>query len=308
MQVVQKVADLQVTDVAVSSLSVKSNEKLNVSWTVKNLGARRTDVDLWYDRVYLSVDTELGGNDILLGSFEHKGVLEAVGGTGVSQYQVSKDLKLPIDLTGNFHILVETDAPVRKIFLPLEVHEIAGDYLTGELNNFKSSAQSTEITLGAVPNLVMANVDAPQGGVSGQTMKVSWTVRNDGASTQDTRWFDGLYLSSDPIFDAATDISLGSFENLKSLNPGESYTQEKNVKVPQGLTGNFYVLSVADVTQRRTGGLTSGLPPFLARLESNSQDYSSRVYERLEELDNLGYDPQLINSVNPQLCWGTHAV
>jgi YD repeat-containing protein len=298
VQIVQKVPDLQVTGV-VATPNVQSSDRLAVSWTVKNLGTGRTDVDRWYDSVYLSVDTVLGGSDIWLGDFEHNGVLNPIGGTVASEYQVTKNLKLPIDLTGNFHVLVETDSPVGKL-PPHRVYEILGSDASGELNNVGNTIGKTAITLGAVPNLVMASVDAPQSGVSGQTIDVTWTVRNDGASTQDTTWFDGVYLSSDLIFDAGTDIALGTLKNPKSLGAGESYTQTQSFKLPQGLSGSFYVLSAADATQRRSGGLTSGLPPALERLLMQSEDFSSRVYERLDELDNLGYDPQLLRIRLPE--------
>jgi hypothetical protein len=108
------------------------------------------------------------------------------------------------------------------------------------------------------------SVIAPSNGISGQSFEVSWTVRNGGASTEVPSWYDAVYLSRDQFFDRRTDTYLGAVEYQGGLAAGQSYTQTQSFKVPQGLTGPFYVFVVAD------GG--------------------NQVYERTQEVNNVKYD------------------
>jgi Ca2+-binding RTX toxin-like protein len=289
----QTVPDLQVTNVVATS-DVLSSDLLNVSWTVANLGARQTNASSWTDSIVLSVDSAISEDDIFLADVSHTGVLEALGNAGISQYQASAQVKLPIDLAGRFNVLVTADRPQ----LPREplgkVYEMLGNDPTGESNNVGATAQKTTIVRGDVPNLVMLNVNAPENVVSGQSFDLSWTVFNQGAATPNKGWVDGIYLSSDLIFDAGSDIALGSYAHQGGLGTGASYTHSQSFVVPEGLAGSFYVLAITDVTQRQEGGLTQGPVPVLDQIGVDFSRYSGRVYERINEVDNQGYDPQLL--------------
>ncbi|GAB1544710.1 hypothetical protein NUACC21_73860 [Scytonema sp. NUACC21] len=248
--------DLQVTGVSVinATPSVSSTDKLTVNWTVKNFGNGRTNAYSWYDSVYLSTDIQLNSQqDIYLGQVFHSGALDQFG-----SYDGSGTFDLPIDLKGNYYVIVHTDKSAN------------GNYndqvLEGSLedNNDKATSNTTVITQGEVPNLVVESVDAPINAISGQQFNLTWTVRNEGAATGYKRWYDAIYLSRDQIFDRSSDIYLDYQDHVGGLAAGESYTKNQLFKVPQGLSGSFYVFVATD------GG--------------------NQIYERSGEGNNVKYD------------------
>jgi len=78
-------------------------------------------------------------------------------------------------------------------------------------------------------------------------------------------WYDAVYLSLDQVLDRTTDISLGFRTRPQGLPPGDEYAQTSTFAIPRGLSGPYYVFVVAD------GG--------------------NAIYERGDELNNVGYDP-----------------
>ena len=68
-------ADLVVDGVTAPG-TADSGSDIAVSWTVRNAGTGATP-DNWTDRVYLSGDTALSADDILLGEYAHSGVIPA---------------------------------------------------------------------------------------------------------------------------------------------------------------------------------------------------------------------------------------
>ncbi|WP_081402834.1 CARDB domain-containing protein [Scytonema hofmannii] len=228
--------DLQVTGVNATP-SVSSTDKLAVNWTVKNFGIGRTNAYSWYDSVYLSTDTQLNfQQDIYLGQVFHSGALDQFG-----SYDGSGTFNLPIDLKGNYHVIVRTDNSANS--------EYNDRVLEGSLenNNDKATNNTTAITLGEVPNLVVESVDAPIDAISSQLFNLTWTVRNDGAATGYKRWYDAIYLSRDQNFDRSSDIYLDYRYRVGGLAAGETYTQQNQLfKIPSGLSGPFYVFVVAD--------------------------------------------------------------
>ena len=65
------------------------------------------------------------------------------------------------------------------------------------------------------------------------------------------QWVDAIYGSSNATWDAA-DILLGQFEHSGSLLPGESYTAQQQVVLPDGISATYYVLVKTDDTSRIT--------------------------------------------------------
>ncbi|MUH00351.1 hypothetical protein F7734_52020 [Scytonema sp. UIC 10036] len=231
--------DLQVTGVSVinATPSVSTTDKLAVNWTVKNLGTGRTNAYSWYDSVYLSTDTQLNSQqDIYLGQVFHSGALDQFG-----SYDGSGTFNLPIDLKGNYHVIVRTDKSANS--------EYNDRVLEGSLenNNDKATTNTTAITLGKVPNLVVESVDAPIDAISSQLFSLTWTVRNDGAATGYKRWYDAIYLSRDQNFDRNSDVYLDYRYHFGDLATGKTYTQQNQLfKIPSGLSGLFYVFVVTD--------------------------------------------------------------
>ncbi|MFM7259246.1 MAG: CARDB domain-containing protein [bacterium] len=79
----------------------------------------------------------------------------------------------------------------------------------------------------------------------GQTINVSWTVRNGGINALGGQWFDEVLLSDDAT--VGNDISLGSFARSGPLAGGASYTENRSIVVPASAgTGTYFFLVRAD--------------------------------------------------------------
>lgn len=251
IEIARQTPDLRVTT---APTAIRSGNRLTVDWTVQNLGTGRTNSTYWYDGVYLSRDTELNPQaDVYLGQVFHSGAINPTG-----EYTAAGTFALPVDLTGDYYVIVRTD--------DREGRTEPDRVIEGQLedNNDRASTNPIAFPLSPVPNLVMANVDAPIQGITGQEVTLSWTVRNDGVRTENQSWYDAFYLSRDLVFDRSTDLYLGSHFHEEGLGAGSSYTDSASFKLPQGLTGSFYVFGVTD------GG--------------------NAIYERGNETDNRSFD------------------
>jgi len=219
--------DLQVTAIDLPA-TAQSGTSIDLSWTVKNSGVGKTNSTSWDDEVYLSLDTKIGSEDIKLGSIFHAGALDPAG-----SYTASGKFNLPVDLIGNYNVLVRTDRDNVVLEGALEN------------NNDKVSTSQIDIGLSPVADLTVQSVKVAEKGIAGQPLNLTWTVKNNGVNTSQN-WYDAVYLSRDKVFDRSTDIYLGYLDRTGGLNSGESYTATQSFKVPRGLAGNYYAFVATD--------------------------------------------------------------
>jgi hypothetical protein len=259
LTVTRETADLQVTQVS-SPSSGQSGQALTVNWTVKNFGNSTTNINYWYDGVYLSTDNQISNDDILLGYAYRSEALDAS-----EQYSVSRSFNLPNNLqAGNYYTLVRADA-LNYVY-------------EGSLENNNDKATEgttagTSIGVTASPDLVMVSVDAPTTGIGGQNLTVSWTVSNAGTvETGQRSWYEAFYLSRDQVFDRNSDTYLGYSYYTGNLAAGTTYSKTESFRLPQGISGPFYLFAQTDA------------------------GYS--LYEGTAENNNVAYDP---NSVEVSL-------
>lgn len=89
---------------------------------------------------------------------------------------------------------------------------------------------------------------------SGENYTLSYNVKNIGdAKTPVGAWNDGIYLSLDSIL-TPSDILLQSVPINKALEKDSSYSLNRSVKIPNGTSGDYYLLAFADM-----GKLTSDI-------------------------------------------------
>ena len=221
-------ADLRINDIRGPD-AASSGDSIVVEWTVENAGTLATQRNLWTDRVYLSRDGALDAADLILGTRSRGDFLDA-GET----YDVAAAFPLPVELSGNFQVIVETDA-TRSV---LE---------TNESNNTGTRSMALDVELLPTPNLVVTDVRVDGEVVSGQAIRVTWTVRNTGAGvTTASRWRDSVFLSRDGTLEPDSDLFLGSRERLDDLAPGASYTASAELDVELGTSGQFVVFVLTD--------------------------------------------------------------
>lgn len=115
-------------------------------------------------------------------------------------------------------------------------------------NNFCETAGPVQsFTLRELPELEVQNVQLPAMPFSGQSIELSWEIHNSGfGGTAMESWYDYIYLSLDNVFQPNIDTYLGGFINLTALDAGQSYAQMKEVTLPQGIQGTYYIFVVTD--------------------------------------------------------------
>ena len=114
----------------------------------------------------------------------------------------------------------------------------------------ETRAPQFQIQLPPAPDLQVTSVAAPTSGQAGQPIDVTWTVSNEGfGPTAASSWTDAVYLSADATLETSgsgADTLLGTFAHTGSLPPLENYTQTESVKLPDGISGPYYVFVLTD--------------------------------------------------------------
>jgi hypothetical protein len=231
---------------AVSAVNAPTNalggQPVTVNWTVCNGGAGATDVPLWYDHLYLSPTTNIADAIDDYGTFANPGYLEPG-----DCYDQSATVTMPVGVSGNYYFIVKTDST---------------GLLTQQTtsNNIGSSAIPITIQLVTAGFLHVVSVQvapAPPSSVwGGDTVTVTWTVKNIGQSDITGHWDDEVTLSPTPVYDFVHgywDV-INHIYFTGPLAPGQSYTHSEPFTVPQGIApGNWYAVPVVN-THHFAGG------------------------------------------------------
>ena len=162
----QNFPNLQVVAVTVPVGSgSQSGQAATLSYTVQNVGSVTTPANGWSDRVALSQNSILrDSDDIFVGIFPHTGALSPG-----SSYTVTQNVVLPEGITGDYHLIVETDASNRVNEFLLE-----GDNITVSDTTF-------HINLAPYPDLVIEGLAVGTPDASGE-FSIGWQSANRGTA------------------------------------------------------------------------------------------------------------------------------
>ncbi len=125
----------------------------------------------------------------------------------------------------------------------------ATSYSSGATGNYTLTTAST------IPSdLIIETVTAPERVNLGETINLSWTVKNQSSFTASANWYDRIYLSSDTNLDGAdTEIASEYIDAQTPLFSNANYTINKNVNIsPTTLPGSRYLLFVTDRNNNQT--------------------------------------------------------
>jgi hypothetical protein len=190
------------------------------------LGTGAGMTNTWIDTILASADGIQGNaDDVLLAQFPHTGFLQ-VG----ERYGRSETLLLPPAFQGRFHLFVRTDAT-------------AAVFENGsEANNVAEATQTFDAMPIPYADLTVTAVTAPTAGNSGQPLRISWSVQNQGlGATNTTSWIDRVSLARSP--DGSNLIAaLAEFTHNGSLNPGSAYSRTADVTLPNGVSGTVFIV------------------------------------------------------------------
>ncbi|MEZ6091823.1 MAG: CARDB domain-containing protein [Pirellulaceae bacterium] len=222
-----------------STASIFSGDTLNVFWEVGNEQPGVTSSDSWIDRVYLSNDSNLDDDDLLLGDLAHNGLLQQGEVYAASTtVQVPYDLERMFHLEGDVYLLVDVDASDRV--------EERGF----EANNIAASTSQIQVRLLPPPDLELVDVLPADGAVAGHELAVTFTIENNGSTAPVVRqWRNAFYLSSDDQFDVASDYQLGRRDfSVGDFQPNSTpYQHTERFTLPNDIEGEFFVFAMVDV-------------------------------------------------------------
>jgi len=146
-----------------TATGIRSGQVVPFSFVIQNVGSVVTPTANWDDRVVISRNTILGdGDDIPMGVFPHSGALDP----GVN-YTVSKSVKLPDGIEGDFYLIVQTDSGNTVSEFVLE-----GDNITASDNTF-------HIALADYPDLRVENLTLT-GPDAQNHYAIRWSTANRG--------------------------------------------------------------------------------------------------------------------------------
>ena len=278
--------NLEVTTLVVPVNPPSSGDEITVNWTVTNTGTRATREDSWTDRVFLSRDPSLDTGDFSLGDYLRRGKLAAN-----ASYNASLTFRLPEGISGDFYLLVQTDTTAQasgysRSSIATELPGLSSaDGRVPEFLDEGDNVTSAPLTINlrVPPNLKVTSITIPENAFMGQAVDLTYVVSNVGGGAvpaSQGKWQDLFYLSRDQNLDTTNDIYLGSSEHIGPLAAGGSYIGLQNLRLPQGLSGTYYILVATDLpTQKQPRGL---------------------VFEGSKDNDNVSASPQpLIIDVPP---------
>lgn len=207
------------------------DQTITVRWTIKNGGNASTDASEWADRLYLSSDRGLSGDDVRLTDVLNASYL----GVGES-YLASADVRIPRGLFGMYYVIVKTD--------------INNAVLEDNEDNNSTRGKAIDLEIPQLPDLQVTLVQGPEEAFTGEPMLLNWRVENQGTGNtppDQSVWTDGIYLSKDQTFDPAIDRLIGGRRREGGLAKDDGYTVSGfSVDVPRDIAGGWYVFIWAD--------------------------------------------------------------
>ncbi|MFZ9753417.1 MAG: CARDB domain-containing protein, partial [Cyanobium sp.] len=221
-------ADLQVI-AATAPSSTSIGTLLNLSWTTKNNGPGEAASE-WSDSIYLSSDSTFDADDIYITAFwpESDGETNSPLGIGNSRIRNLTFSAPSVSSAGLYYIIIRSDDELNQVE-------------TDEANNTFAIPITYDVN---GPDLKITSASAPATASVGSNITLSWTVKNDGLVTASERWWDGIYLSTDPTYDS-NDVGIWTFgaHQFSPLAAGSSYTQTSNISAPRvSAAGQYYLI------------------------------------------------------------------
>ena len=196
-------------------------QPVTLTWSVKNQGnvAARPS---WQDRVYLSTDGVLDAGDTYVMSYT-QGTTVSVG----SSYTVTQSAVLPLFAAGHYNLIVKTDY----------FNNVA------EVNE-NNNTRVMSFTVG-MADLTPTGFAGPATAAPGQTVPITWSVKNQGTADALASWQDRVYLSTDTTYDGL-DKYVSMYVQPSNLTAGSSYTVTQSVVIPNVAPGSYYLLFRTD--------------------------------------------------------------
>ncbi|MEL6109225.1 MAG: CARDB domain-containing protein, partial [Planctomycetota bacterium] len=222
--------DLVGGTVTTSDTNYNFGDEVTLSLDVTNASSVTAGGSDWTDRIYLSLDETLDGDDITLSSAVRDAVLNA-GESYTLDLMFSLPLLESLE-SGTYYLLASID----------DNNEISE---SDEANVYTSAA--LDITLPPLVDLTPTSISGPTAGQPRQSHVFVWEVINQGDEATNRSWNDRLYLESTVTGQRWT---VGTVSHSQTLQPGETYTSMMTRQLPDVVDGDYRLVIVTDYNNR----------------------------------------------------------
>lgn len=225
--------DLQVSNIQTSIDSTLAGAVIPVTFKIVNKGDGPISGMSWTDKLYISAEAQF---DVSKAVFI-KEFLQSRTLPKDSAYTVNTSVAIPAQISdGIYYLYVVTDA---------------NGNIGENANETNNTGKSKSLFVKRYPpvDLAVASVTSVTSTGTGNTITVAWSIKNIGVSaTLQTQWNDALYLSRDTVWTKEDDVIVKEYVHNGALAVNQSYSNQQTAYLPDGISGVFYVLVVADHT------------------------------------------------------------
>ncbi|MFM9944787.1 MAG: CARDB domain-containing protein [Bacteroidia bacterium] len=212
--------------------SAKAGALIKFDYQVKNQGQAQAKPN-WKDRYYFSKDSVFDIKKVFLLSENARTTALDVQ----ANYEKAVYMTLPASMAkGNYYYFIFTDAEKT-------VYE--------HLNDSNNIVRTKKIFIDGYPPVDL-RVNCPEIADtmwSGTSYKLNYSVTNIGqAKTAVGAWNDAAYLSSDSILSNG-DLLISTINIGKALDKDSTYKIGQTIVIPNGMSGDFYLLVKTDITK-----------------------------------------------------------
>ncbi len=241
-------------DLIISSLTglpdtTTAGSLLTATFEVLNFGAGAVQgAGSWTDRIYISANPVWNPADAKI--ITDLDILASIG-SGDS-YDNTSSFILP--MLGN-----NAGSGVCYIYVFADAEDDVFEYI-GEGNNYRRSDPIYVIAPPPVDFTILNATTLPDTVMSGSLHNLQWMVQNEGSSTalwDYQLWYDGIFLCPDSTWQGNYEYFVKDFTKQGPLENLASYSNNQMFKIPDGFSGDYYALLVADHTSATNNVLDS---------------------------------------------------
>ena len=204
----------------------------------------------WYDSIYVSIDPTLSPDDIPVAGFRQSTHLQEDGSYAVENYSLTRQVRLPSNLTDGEYFLVLHANASGGLF---EYQDSLRANVLGADRPIRVDTRLANLVPDTSPDPARAFPDTVY---AGERAELTWRVQNDGEIvTPVDHWWDRVHLSTVPGLqsDHASWVLIEE-RRQGALEPSTRYQKSKQATVPLVSPGSYYWVVQADA---RSGVLES---------------------------------------------------
>lgn len=261
------VPDLTVELVSLSEESLITDNKVAVTWKVKNVGQADVQKTKIIDTFYASTNPK-GLNPIVLGTVTNTVSLVA-GGEKVFRTNITIPRNIILD--GPLYFFVKTNDENT-----LEESNVENNTSAAIVKQFVYVEDPSVIKVNGT-NLTVTALQVASSTTPGADLDIAYTIKNTGSLTVDSDVSQEVFISNKSGFDSSARalVVTGSLPSVSGLQAEQSVTANLTVKIPEDMRGGqkyLYVLINRDKTlaEKRTDDNYVNSPLYIS---GNLPDY-----------------------------------